>query len=211
MERFAIQYFNQHAEELARQYNAIDRRKVHHDLLAILPRDVRLNILDIGAGSGADAAMFAEMGHHVVAVEPAERLRRIGERHFAEYDICWTNEMLPQMGKLVERHKPYDVITSVGVFQYMEQEQRDESLHKMFSLLAPNGVCQIQYPTPASREGQFTVAQQEISLAVDAFNQDNASSPLHVLLDQQIPDFTGRKALDGSDLFFRTVILRRMM
>ena len=210
MNKPAIDYFNANAAELAGKYNALDRAKVHADLLSLLPAGRGLKVLDIGAGSGADAAMFADLGHAVTACEPAEELRKIGENLFKNKNIKWNAEVLPDMGVAVESAALFDVVTSVGVLQYIDEENQSKSLSKMFSLVAKGGFVEIQYPTPASREYQFSIRHNEIAEAVKAFNQAAAANDgIDVLIDRLVPDFSGRKALDGSDLSFRTVILRR--
>ncbi|MBW7910632.1 MAG: class I SAM-dependent methyltransferase [Alphaproteobacteria bacterium] len=210
MNKPAIDYFNDRADELARQYNALDRAKVHADLLSMLPEGQALKVLDIGAGSGADAAMFADRGHTVLACEPAEALRKNGEETFKNKNIKWSSDVLPEMGAASDAAAPFDVITSVGVLQYVPKENRASSLSKMFSMAARGGFLEVQYPTPASREHQFTIKHNEIERAVEAFNQVAAPNDgIDIVMDKLVPDFSGRKALDGSDLSFRTVILKR--
>lgn len=210
MNKPAIDYFNDRADELARQYNALDRAKVHADLLSMLPEGTALKVLDIGAGSGADAAMFAGRGHEVLACEPADVLRKKGEETFKNKNIKWSSDVLPEMSAASEASAPFDVITSVGVLQYVAEENRASSLFKMFSMAAKGGFVEVQYPTPASREHQFTIKHNEIEKAVEAFNQAAAPSDgIDIVMDKLVPDFSGRKALDGSDLSFRTVILKR--
>ncbi|HCS24226.1 MAG TPA: hypothetical protein DIW20_10805 [Rhodospirillaceae bacterium] len=114
------------------------------------------------------------------------------------------------MGEASDTAAPFDVITSVGVLQYVDEESRASSLSKMFSMAVRGGFVEVQYPTPASREHQFTIKHNEIEKAVEAFNQ--AATPndgIDIIMDKLVPDFSGRKALDGSDLSFRTVILKR--
>ncbi len=210
MNKPAIDYFNDRADELARQYNALDRAKVHADLLSMLPEGQALKVLDIGAGSGADAAMFADRGHTVLACEPAEALRKNGEETFKNKNIKWSSDVLPEMSAASDAAAPFDVITSVGVLQYVPEENRASSLSKMFSMAARGGFLEVQYPTPASREHQFTIKHNEIEKAVEAFNQAAAPNDgIDIVMDKLVPDFSGRKALDGSDLSFRTVILKR--
>lgn len=200
-----IDFFNTNADQLARQYNTIDRTRVHADLLSLLPQDQSLNILDIGAGSGADAAMFSMMGHMVTACEPANSLRLIGQNTFGHHaDINWNANCLPQMGTEAHSAAPFDVVTSVGVLQYLDQDERKLALRKMFSLVADDGLLQIQYPTPASREGQHTIKPGEIEKVLSEFGDS-----MQVIVDNYLPDFTGRKALNGADLYFRTLIVHR--
>ncbi|BBE11144.1 hypothetical protein HH1059_20120 [Halorhodospira halochloris] len=52
-------------------------------------------MLDIGAGSGRDAAWLAEQGHDVVAVEPAAELRQEAQRRHPDEWISWLGNMVP--------------------------------------------------------------------------------------------------------------------
>lgn len=206
----AINYFNEKAEALAEQYNALDREKVHADLLTHLPEKSSLRVLDIGAGSGADAHMFASKGHQVTATEPAQKLRDIARKTFKDKNIEWNADTLPEMPASGKDGQQYDVVTAVGVLQYMDEKDRPKALDKMFSLIAQNGFIEIQYPTPASREHQFSVSGNEVEDFIRAFNQSSPKAEFKVVVDKSIPDHTGRKALDGSDLFFKTLILQRV-
>lgn len=211
MNKPALDYFNGKAAVLAAQYNALDREKVHADLLAHLPEGRQLRVLDIGAGSGADANMFAEKGHSVVAAEPAADLLKIARETFKSNSIEWNSDMLPEMEASGRGGRQYDVITAVGVLQYLNEESRDKSLKTIFSLAAKDGLIEIQYPTPASREHQFSIGDRELAAFVEKFNRASVAGPrFEIVMDKSIPDHTGRKALDGSGLFFRTVILQRV-
>ncbi len=211
MNKPAIDYFNDRAEALAAQYNQLDRRHVHADLLANLPAGDGLRVLDIGAGSGADANMFASLGYQVVATEPADNLRDIGIKTFPDKNIEWNADVLPQLSLVTGQGKAFDIVSAVGVLQYLDEDNRHKSLKTIFSLVAPGGVIDIQYPVPASREHQFTIGKNEIADFVEAFNQAaGVTTQFSILIDKEIPDHTGRKALDGSDLFFKTMVLQRL-
>lgn len=211
MNKPALDYFNTKAKELAAQYNALDREKVHADLLGHLPEGRTLDVLDIGAGSGADANMFAEKGHRVVAAEPAEGLLNLAKETFTNKNIEWNADVLPELKEAGRDGRRFDVITAVGVLQYVDKDLRGKSLKTIFSLTAKDGVIEIQYPTPASREHQFSIDDDEIADFVKAFNKASGTrSYFEIIMDKKIPDHTGRKALDGSDLSFKTLLIRRV-
>ena len=66
---------------------------MHAPVLDLLP-DSAGCILDVGAGTGRDAAWFAANGHNVVAVEPFAQLRAAGQERQRSPDIRWMNDTL---------------------------------------------------------------------------------------------------------------------
>jgi methylase of polypeptide subunit release factors len=69
--------YAEQAEELIKRYEAIDFDHKHEAFLHLLPKTPGW-ALDIGAGSGADAAWLAHKGYRVVAVEPTNEFRLRG-------------------------------------------------------------------------------------------------------------------------------------
>src|SRR3954452_1033736 len=57
------------APELIKRYESVSSAAVHKPILHLVPTNP-CRVLDVGSGSGRDAAWFAAMGHEVVAVEP---------------------------------------------------------------------------------------------------------------------------------------------
>jgi protein-L-isoaspartate O-methyltransferase len=62
------------AESLVSQYESLSFADVHRPVCHLFPTEP-CDIVDIGAGTGRDAAGFAAIGHRVVAVEPTAELR----------------------------------------------------------------------------------------------------------------------------------------
>ena len=58
---------------------SIDFREIHECIIHLLPTP-GVMVLDVGAGSGRDAAALAAMGHNVVAVEPMKRFLAFRKR-----------------------------------------------------------------------------------------------------------------------------------
>ena len=82
-------------------------------------------------------------------------------------------------------------------------------MKKMAALLNDGGLLEIQYPTPPSREYQFPVGAGEITDFVKKFNQSaKGKARLEIVQRKNVKDFSGRKALDGSELYFNTTIIK---
>ena len=71
-----ITAYDVEANALAVRYESVSAEVVHAALLEFIPRGRDLLALDVGAGSGRDAAWLASLGYEVVAAEPAAGMRR---------------------------------------------------------------------------------------------------------------------------------------
>jgi protein-L-isoaspartate O-methyltransferase len=90
----AISWYDHHAKELAIQYEAMPPDSVHGWVADLLPEGKAL-VLDVGAGTGRDAAWLARRGFEVVAVEPSAGMRMEGQRLHPDAWIQWKNDALP--------------------------------------------------------------------------------------------------------------------
>ena len=70
----AITWYDKNASEVAGSYEMAKTENVHEWFFEYMPKRP-LVVLDVGAGSGRDAAYFSSLGHDVVAVEPSEGMR----------------------------------------------------------------------------------------------------------------------------------------
>ena len=73
-----IQGYGETADLLVTQYESRTFADVHRGLLPLLPA-APARALDIGAGTGRDAAALAALGHTVLAVEPTPEMRAHGQ------------------------------------------------------------------------------------------------------------------------------------
>jgi 2-polyprenyl-3-methyl-5-hydroxy-6-metoxy-1,4-benzoquinol methylase len=71
--------YSENAQTLARQYESVTFADVHRDVLHLFPAPPA-RVVDIGAGSGRDAAALAARGYSVLAIEPTDALRQEGTR-----------------------------------------------------------------------------------------------------------------------------------
>ena len=87
----SVRWYQENAKQAAKQYEAVAAEDIHGWLKRFLPEDPG-RILDIGAGSGRDAAWFSALCHQVVAVEPSLEMRKEGKRRHSDTGIQWRND-----------------------------------------------------------------------------------------------------------------------
>ncbi|MFX5622495.1 class I SAM-dependent methyltransferase, partial [Acinetobacter baumannii] len=71
--------YAENAAALTVQYESITFDDVHRDILHLVPA-APSSAIDIGAGTGRDAAALAARGHQVLAVEPTVELLAEAQR-----------------------------------------------------------------------------------------------------------------------------------
>jgi SAM-dependent methyltransferase len=154
--------YAQEAEALVRQYESIAFADVHRQVLHLIPATAS-RVLDIGAGTGRDAAGFAAMGHRVVAVEPTEALRsRAAELHPSP-QIEWLDDSLPDLARVLALGVAFDVVMLTAVWMHLDPAQRQQAMPRVASLVQPKGVLimSLRYgPVPQGRR-MFTVSAEE--------------------------------------------------
>jgi SAM-dependent methyltransferase len=96
-------------------------------------------MLDVGAGTGRDAAWLARRGFDVLAVEPVDGLRRAGQDLHRGNNIEWLDDSLPLLRRTRARGETFDLILSIAVWQHLPSDQHDLALASLSSLAAPGG------------------------------------------------------------------------
>jgi SAM-dependent methyltransferase len=180
--------YAEEADALARQYESLAFEQVNRHVLPLFPSPPA-RVLDVGAGTGRDAAALAQLGHSVVAVEPTAEMRAHGQRLHADVAIEWIDDLLPDLPKL--RGRRFDLVTMIAVWMHLDAAERTTAMATVAGLLAPSGlaVMSIRHgPVPvgrrmfeisaaetkdlAARHGLATVHESE---ARDAFKRDGVT------------------------------------
>ena len=104
-------------------------------LLPTLPA----RILDVGAGTGRDAAWLAAQGHQVVAVEPVHELRRAGMALHPTGNIEWLDDRLPRLERLRRTSDKFDLILVIAVWQHLRREEQSASINTLARVAAAEG------------------------------------------------------------------------
>lgn len=124
--------------EFTEAYEAFGFAEIHRDAVPFLPRTAGL-MLDVGAGSGRDAAWFAEQGWDVLAVEPAASLRAEAARLHDSPRIRWLDDRLPTLAGVHRLGLAFDLVWLSGVWMHVAPEDRRRAMRKLATLLKPGG------------------------------------------------------------------------
>lgn len=125
-------------------------------------------ILDIGAGTGRDAAWFASLGHSVLAVEPTDALREGAAKLHPEPEIEWLDDILPGIPHVMARGETYDLILMHAVWMHLTESERAEGMPNLAQLLQSGGriaMSQRHGPVPEGRRMFDVSGEETIALA----------------------------------------------
>ena len=159
--------YAQNAAELAARYDALSFEAVHGAVLHLVPGPPA-RVLDVGAGSGRDAAYLARRGLDVVAVEPVDALRSWARRHHRDVTIEWVDDALPELRSLAHRREHFDLIMMTAVWMHLDGVERPRAMQVVASLLSRGGALVISLrhgPPPGDRVMHDVSASETIGLA----------------------------------------------
>ena len=184
------------AQALATQYESVTFADVHRDVLHLFPKTAG-TVLDIGAGSGRDAAALARQGHRVTAVEPTAELRAEGQRLHADEAIDWRDDHLPDLARSRATGQRYDLILLTAVWMHLDAQERGAAMRAIAALLAEGErvVMSLRHgPVPEGRRMFDVGADETIALA--------AAQGLTVCHHGEREDMLGREGVRWSFLGF---------
>ena len=131
-----IDFYDTKAEELCYLYESLEFEDLYSNFISILPTDC--HVLDIGAGSGRDAAWFFRHGYKVTAIEPSSKMIEVAKSYHKE-KIEWKCDSLPFLPSLKGREKKYKIILLSGVWMHIHPADRESSIKRMSMLNTIDG------------------------------------------------------------------------
>ncbi len=155
------------APELLVRYEAISFADAHAEILHLLPKTPGA-VLDIGSGTGRDAAYLAGIGHRVVAVEPTEPLRIAAARLHPSPLIEWVDDGLTDLARVADRQGKFDLVMLTAVWMHLDVAERQRAMPVVASLVRPGGVMCMTLrhgPVPAGRRMFEVSAEETVGLA----------------------------------------------
>ena len=159
--------YAEEAEALFRQYESIPAADAHRAVLHLIPA-APSRILDIGSGTGRDAAWLASQGHRVVAVEPTDAMRLPAIALHPSPRIEWLNDSLPDLAALRPRGETFDLVMLTAVWMHLDEAQRRRAMPNLAALVRPGGTIILKTrhgPVPPGRRMFEVPAQETIELA----------------------------------------------
>lgn len=158
----SAQGYAEQAADLIPQYESVVFEAHHAPEMHLFPTSPS-RILDVGAGTGVDAAWFADHGHQVLAVEPTAEFRQAAQALHPSPRIEWLDDALPELERVVARGQAFDVIMLSAVWMHLDEQERKAGMPRLASLLAPQGLMLLSLrhgPVPQGRR-MFPVSPEE--------------------------------------------------
>ena len=155
------------APELLKRFESISFASHHRSVIHLIPT-VPGRVLDIGAGTGRDAAGLVGLGHSVVAVEPTVELRRGAMVLHPSPMIEWVDDSLPDLAAVRARREEFDAVMLTAVWMHLDAPQRRQAMPNVAALVRNGGVMIMSLrhgPVPPGRRMFEVSAEETIALA----------------------------------------------
>ena len=159
----AIRWYDANVEDVSRRYESVAGETVHGWLVDLLPATPAL-VLDVGAGTGRDAAWLVSRGLEVVAVEPSAAMHAEGQRLHPAPAIRWMADTLPGLDMVVRLGLFFDLILLSAVWMHIAPNDRARAFRKLIVLLKPGGrlAITLRHGPAEPERGIYEVSQAEV-------------------------------------------------
>jgi SAM-dependent methyltransferase len=172
--------YAEQAAELFERYESIAAADAHRAVLHLMPAPPS-RVLDIGSGTGRDAAWLAAKGHRVVAVEPTAALRKPAMARHRSPLIEWLDDSLPDLALVRTRGDSFALVMLTAVWMHLDASQRRQAMPNLAALLRDGGTMILSLrhgPVPPGRRMFEVPADETIELA--------AAHRLHPVLNLRV-------------------------
>lgn len=163
--RLGTQGYSAEAPNLLKVYEAHSFEDAHPGIVDFIPPPP-LDVLDIGAGTGRDAAWFAARGDMVTAVEPTREMREGAMALHPSPNIAWIDDGLPELASV--RGRRFNLVWMSAVWMHFDAAERAAMFPTVAALVAPKGALMMNLrhgPVPEERRMFEVSAQETIALA----------------------------------------------
>lgn len=144
--------YEEEAPDLLKRYEEFSFDEAHPGLAFDLIPPPGARVLDIGAGTGRDAAWFAARGDDVTAIEPTRAMREGAIKLHPALNITWIDDSLPELSSV--RGRRFDLVWMSAVWMHFDEPTRARMMSVVAALMAPAAKLMISLrhgPIPAGR------------------------------------------------------------
>ncbi len=188
--------YNDEAEELRRVYAETPFAERHKSFRFFFPEEPG-HVLDIGAGVGVDAEGFAELGHKVVAVEPADAMRVFSVEDHDHENITWVDDCLPHLEEVKAMGLTFDFVLASASFMHLPEEYQADGFKAIAALMKPEA-----HIAMSLRHGPVPEGRTMYDLSADHAAKLAAASRLTLVRHEEKPDRVGREGVTWSMMVF---------
>lgn len=189
-------YYDTRAETLLLEYESVAFEEVHGDVAGLL-KDRTGSALDVGCGSGRDAAWLAAKGWNVVAADPSPAMLNGARRLHPDRRIEWLCDGLPGLDHVKALEKKFDFVLISAVWMHVPETAWVESVDTLAGLLTANAIVNLSIRTGPDADRDFHKTD------VGALTANFAMAGIFVINDISEPDKLGRVGV-----FWRKLTLR---
>lgn len=188
--------YGAYADAFIERYESVAFEDVHRELIARLPR-YHAWVLDVGAGSGRDAAALAGDFHHrVVAVEPCLPMREGAIARHPHPNIRWIDDRLPTLTGVRCLNESFDLILLSAVWMHVHPDERDEAIGNLAALMRPGANLAVSFKSlPDGARGMWPVDARELE-------RQAHNAGLDLVASSESADRLGREGITWSTLIF---------
>ena len=192
-----ITWYERHAAQVVSSYEALSPEHLHGWLDGLLPTAAAL-VLDVGAGTGRDAAWLAGLGHDVVAVEPAAAMRAEAAQLHPGPRIHWLDDRLPDLAATLCLGLAFDLVLLSAVWMHLAPADRPRALRKLVTLLKPSGllVITLRHGPAEPERGMHPVSLAEL----EELARDHGLAMVRI---EKVPDAQGRAGVTWTHVALR--------
>lgn len=154
--------YAEQAPDLLVRYESYDPAQLLAWWIPLVP-EASGTVLDVGAGTGRDAAWLAGQGYAVVAVEPVAALREGARALHPDPRITWVDDLLPELERVRAMGRRFGAILLSAVWMHLDEQERARGMAVLATLAEPAAVLAITLrhgPVPSGRR-MFEVGEAE--------------------------------------------------
>ena len=154
-------------------------------------------IVDVGAGTGRDAAAFAAAGYEVLAIEPSSGMRAEADRLHSSSRIQWIIDSLPALHATSRLGVAADVLSLSAVWQHVPPADRPRAFRKLVGLLRSGRLMVMTLRNgPDDGRGGYSVSLAEVEELA-------RTQGMQVLRSVASADIQGRPGISWTNVVLR--------